>query len=73
MLDDAFKLTLDVMFPPMPAAKLMEALGDDYDPNSKIETFPVPGYTDTENIWGDQPFYILRVPGAVVVQGSWAS
>jgi|FrelakmetLWP11LW_1041352.scaffolds.fasta_scaffold201140_1 hypothetical protein len=41
MLDDAFKLTLDVMFPPMPAAKLMEALGDDYDPNSKIETFPV--------------------------------
>ena len=70
MLDDAFKLTLDVMFPPMPAAKLMEALGDDYDPNSKIETFPVPGYTDTENIWGDQPFYILRVPGAVVVQGS---
>ena len=47
-----------------------DILGDDYDPNSKLETFPVPGYTDTENLWGDQPFYILRVPGAVVVQGS---
>ena len=72
MLDDAFKLTLDVMYPPFPPAKLQEALGDDYDPAtaSKKTVFPVPGYQDTENLWGEQPFYILRVPGCVVVQGS---
>ena len=38
--------------------------------NGKAETFSVPGRPDSENLWGDQPFYILRVPGAVVVQGS---
>ena len=70
MLDDAFKLTLDVMFPPLAPAKLMEAMGEEYDPNSKGKVFPVKGYTDEENMWGDQPFYILRVPGCVVVQGS---
>lgn len=31
MLDDAFKLTLDVMFPPMSAAKIAEAMGDGED------------------------------------------
>lgn len=70
MLDDAFKLTLDVMFPPLPMQKLIEAQGDDFDPNFKPRTFPVPGHDDGENLWGDQPFYILRVPGCVVVQGS---
>ena len=29
MLDDAFKLTLDVMFPPLPPAKIAEANGED--------------------------------------------
>ena len=29
MLDDAFKLTLDVMFPPMTPAKIAEALGEE--------------------------------------------
>ena len=71
MLDDAFKLTLDVMFPPLTPAKIAEALGEEGEPvPNKPTVFPVPGYTDSENLWGDQPFYILRVPGHVVVQGS---
>lgn len=44
MLDDAFKLTLDVMFPCLAPARMAEALGDDYDPNHKAQTFPVDGY-----------------------------
>ena len=32
MLDDAFKLTLDVMFPPLPPAKIAEATGEDTEP-----------------------------------------
>ena len=73
MLDDAFKLTLDVMFPPLTPAKIAEALGNEEgeEPVQNRQTvFPVPGYPDNENLWGDQPFYILRVPGHVVVQGS---
>ena len=67
MLDDAFKLTLDVIYPPMPPAKIAEALGEEESLQTKVTTFPVEGYPDTENLWGDQPFYILRVPGCVVV------
>ena len=67
MLDDAFKLTLDVIYPPMPPAKIAEALGEEESLQTKLTTFPVEGYPDTENLWGDQPFYILRVPGCVVV------
>ena len=72
MLDDAFKLTLDMMFPPLTPAKIAEALvGEEDEPIQNRPTiFPVPGYTDVENLWGEQPFYILRVPGHVVVQGS---
>ena len=73
MLDDAFKLTLDVMFPPKSAAQIAEAHEDEAEApivSGKAATFPVDGYTDSENIFGDQPFYILRVPGNVVVQGS---
>ena len=87
MLDDAFKLTLDVMFPPKTAAQIAEAtaiMQDDSESpaatnqanttaSGKPEVFSVPGRPDGENLWGDQPFYILRVPGAVVVQGSWVS
>ena len=67
MLDDAFKLTLDVMYPPMPTTKIAEALGEEPESitSNKIGTFPVPGYQDHENLWGDTPFYILRVPGNV--------
>ena len=74
MLDDAFKLTLDVMFPPLSQAKIAEANGEEEAGSgaaiSRTEVFPVPGQPDNENLWGDQPFYILRVPGCVVVQGS---
>ena len=74
MLDDAFKLTLDVMFPPKSAAQIAEANeGDEAEApvaSGKPATFPVDGYADSDNIFGDQPFYILRVPGAVVTQGS---
>ena len=74
MLDDAFKLTLDVMFPPLSQAKIAEANGEEEAgppvAMTRTEVFPVPGQPDNENLWGDQPFYILRVPGCVVVQGS---
>ena len=72
MLDDAFKLTLDVMYPPLSPTKIVEArsiadaeglfeLGEQVDEpvNDGPKVFPVPGYTDEENLWGDQPFYIL--------------
>ena len=71
MLDDAFKLTLDIMFPPLAPAKIAEAQGEE-EAGKLIRTavFPVPGHADNDNLWGEQPFYILRVPGNVVVQGS---
>ena len=54
MLDDAFKLTIDMMFPPMTSAKIAEALGEEDEPvTASAKVFPVPGYTDTENLWGD--------------------
>ena len=46
MIDDAFKLTLDVLFPPvipMPEPK---------------KAFPVEGYDDQDNLW--QPIYTLK-------------
>ncbi len=69
MLYDAFKLTLYVQFPPMAPAKIAEALGMEAADSSITRTsvFPVPGRPDNENLWGDQPFYILRVPGCVVI------
>ena len=71
MLDDAFKLTIDLMFPPIAPAKIAEALGEEEGgSHARTEVFKVDGHADTENLWGEQPFYILRVPGAVVLQGS---
>ena len=59
------------MFPPMAPAKIAEATGEeDLGPLARTQVFHVPGWNDNENIWGDQPFYILRVPGNTVVQGS---
>lgn len=55
MLDDAFKLTLDVQFPPMAPAKIAEAMGMDA-PDASItrqQVFPVPGRPDNENLWGE--------------------
>ena len=60
MLDDAFKLTLDQLFPPLPSAKLEQYESAESPPRNGGERFPVPGYTDDENMWGAQPFYTLR-------------
>lgn len=71
MLDDAFKLTLDMMFPPLAPAKIAEAVGEEESgPLTRTAVFPVDNHPDNENLWGEQPFYILRVPGNVGVQGS---
>lgn len=59
MLDDAFKLTLDQLFPPLPSAKL-EQYGAESPPRGTGQQFAVPGYKDDENMWGAQPFYTLR-------------
>ena len=67
MLDDAFKLTVDHLFPPLAPAKL-EQLG--VEPSTGAQPFKVPGYSDTENMWGNDPFYILRIPGVVNTLGS---
>ena len=75
MLDDAFKLTIDVMFPPKTPEQIAAAVTDEGEPTQATASkqpavFSVPGRPDNENLWGEQPFYILRVPGCVVVQGS---
>jgi hypothetical protein len=49
MLDDAFKLTLDVVFPPLKDEALPER--DDYAPSN--HKFPVRGYPDEFNMWGE--------------------
>jgi len=42
MLDDAFKLTLDVMFPPLAPAKIAEAVGEEEaGPLTRTAVFPV--------------------------------
>jgi len=55
MLDDAFKLTLDVMFPPLPPAKIAEAMEREETSGQLTRTavFPVPGRPDHENLWGE--------------------
>lgn len=54
MLDDAFKLTLDVLYPPIPNLKI-------YKPRDEPEeeAFPVDGYPNEENLWGSC-FYRFR-------------
>ena len=59
MLDDAFKLTLDVLFPPKTAAQIAEATALQSEeseqpvPQQKSEVFTVTGRPDNENLWGD--------------------
>jgi len=57
MLDDAFKLTLDVMFPPLAPAKIAEASGEEETGGSgqltRTQVFPVTDRPDAENLWGD--------------------
>lgn len=55
MLDDALKLTLDVVFPPFKdeAIPLSDSIA------LKYSKFPVHGYPDDQNLWGNS-FYKLR-------------
>ncbi len=50
MLDDAFKLTLDVLFPPI--NKSLHKVVED-------QLFKVDGYPDAVNMWGES-FYSIR-------------
>jgi len=43
MLDDAFKLTLDVLFPALPHV---------CEPGPRVQHFKVAGRSDEENLWG---------------------
>jgi hypothetical protein len=43
MIDDAFKLTLDILFPPLP----------EFEASPPV-TFSVDGYSDDLNMWGDK-------------------
>lgn len=58
MLDDAFKLTLDVVFPPLKGDQLPESAQEEVVSNDK---FAVDGYADDYNMWG-QMFYKFRSP-----------
>jgi len=51
MIDDAFKLTLDVHFPP-PKDQVKE------DQGKSSEAYKVDGYKDNENIW--EHIYTLK-------------
>lgn len=57
MLDDAFKLTLDLVFPPLKGDALPERGSD--QPAVIEEKFSVAGYPDDLNMWGE-PFYNFR-------------
>ena len=55
MLDDALKLTLDVVFPPLKDEDMPER--DDCAPSN--DKFAVRGYPDDYNMWGES-FYKFR-------------
>lgn len=55
MLDDALKLTLDVVFPPLKD----EALPERENQVVSHDKFPVRGYPDDFNMWGES-FYKFR-------------
>ncbi len=62
MLDDAFKLTLDVVFPPLKGDALPDRDALDMEQtNVTDEKFPVTGYPDDMNMWGEK-FYKFRTP-----------
>lgn len=50
MLNDAFKLTLDVLFPPRAQPAPEPTMKDPPEPQ-QVETFPVDGHPDDENLW----------------------
>lgn len=51
MVDDSFRLTIDKEFPPLPFVEKSEKEGASF--------FPLPGYSDEENLWGEA-FYEFR-------------
>ena len=55
MIDDAFRLTLDLAFPPLSYAD------KDCVARAAKSSFPLSGYTDEENLWGEA-FYEFRIP-----------
>lgn len=70
MLNDAFKLTLDVIYPPLKVYNVSKPTDDlataNQDPvqeqaSSSLEKFSVDGYPDEVNMWGDS-FYQFRSP-----------
>ena len=50
MIDDSFRLTIDKEFPPLPFVE---------KPAKEGSQFPLPGYSDEENLWGEA-FYEFR-------------
>lgn len=62
MIDDAFKLTLDVLFPALKGDALPDR-DDSYEDQPPIteEKFSVKGYANDYNMWGDK-IYKFRPP-----------
>lgn len=58
MLDDAFRLTIDKMFPPLRPEDCPE---QDSETRLTSEVFSVDGYDDEQNLWGYK-FYKFRPP-----------
>ena len=62
MIDDALKLTLDVIYPPLRGDHLPEQTQDeDTVVLSQSESFSVDGYDDDTNMWGER-IYKFRPP-----------
>lgn len=60
MLDDAFKLTIDLLYPPLKGDEL-PVNDEDQVVISNEQRFPVDGYQDDDNMWGYR-FYRFRPP-----------
>eukprot|EP00356_Strombidium_inclinatum_P000414 CAMPEP_0170512188 /NCGR_PEP_ID=MMETSP0208-20121228/66713_1 /TAXON_ID=197538 /ORGANISM="Strombidium inclinatum, Strain S3" /LENGTH=113 /DNA_ID=CAMNT_0010795797 /DNA_START=1908 /DNA_END=2246 /DNA_ORIENTATION=+ len=53
MLDDAFKLSVDVMYPPFSNKNKLTKHSSvvEFGEAEPTKTFPVEGYSDSENLW----------------------
>ena len=58
LLDDAFKLTLDVLYPPLYNIKPLQE--NDENDEKVQKSVSVEGYPDSQNLWGE-PFYQFRL------------
>ena len=62
MIDDAFKLTIDVLYPPLKQDVAADNTNNSEECfGSSDEIFPVVGYPNTYNMWGDR-VYKFRAP-----------